>query len=77
MPARHERILEDHVAGLLGPDHDAGGRQIDLEPAIRTVDDAELRGVHAGARRDRVRDPGDDHLAITYLARCGSGSAAR
>ena len=73
VPARHESIVDHDIAGLLGPEHDARGRQLDLEPAIRAIDDPQLGGTHAVLRRDRVRDPRDEQ-AISRAPR-GSGSA--
>ena len=59
--ARHERVGQHDVARALGADHDADRRQLDLEPAIGTIDDAQLSGAHRRSRRDGVRDPGDQH----------------
>ena len=47
------------VARLVGPDHDTGLRQIDLDAAIRTVEHAQLRRAHMFAGGDRIRDPRD------------------
>ena len=60
--ARHERIGRARRRTLVGADHDAGLRQLDLEPAIRTVDDAQLRSARrAGRAADHVRDARDEH----------------